>query len=75
MQFNADPGFDGPEGRMAHLGIMVEDLEEALAEAMKWGVRELPAGATGWPCRMGWNSNRCRRASSNRAPENGLNGL
>lgn len=22
MQFNADPGFDGPEGRMAHLGIM-----------------------------------------------------
>ena len=44
MQFNADPAFEGPEGRMAHLGIMVEDLEEVLAEAAKWGVRELPMG-------------------------------
>lgn len=44
MQFNVDPEFDGPEGRLAHLGIMVEDLEAALAEARKWGVRELPMG-------------------------------
>lgn len=44
MQFNADPGFEGPEGRLAHLGIMVEDLEAVLAEAQKWGVRELPMG-------------------------------
>ena len=44
MQFNVDPAFEGPEGRMAHLGIMVEDLEEVLAEATKWGVRELPMG-------------------------------
>ena len=44
MQFNVDPEFEGPEGRMAHLGIMVEDLEEVLAEAQKWGVRELPMG-------------------------------
>ena len=44
MQFNADPEFNGPEGRMARLGIMVEDLEEVLAEAAKWGVRELPMG-------------------------------
>ena len=44
MQFNADPAFDGPEGRMAHLGIMVEDLDAVLAEAAKWGVRELPMG-------------------------------
>ena len=44
MQFNVDPAFEGPEGRMAHLGIMVEDLEEVLAEAAKWGVRELPMG-------------------------------
>ncbi len=44
MQFNADPAFDGPEGRMAHLGIMVEDLDAVLSEAAKWGVRELPMG-------------------------------
>ncbi len=44
MQFNADSEFNGPEGRMAHLGIMVEDLEEVLREAQKWGVRELPQG-------------------------------
>lgn len=24
MQFNVDPGFNGPEGRLAHLGIMVD---------------------------------------------------
>lgn len=44
MQFNADPDFEGPEGRLAHLGIMVEDLEAVLAEARTWGVRELPMG-------------------------------
>ncbi len=44
MQFNVDPDFNGPEGRLAHLGIMVEDLEAVLAEAARWGVRELPMG-------------------------------
>lgn len=44
MQFNVDPDFNGPEGRLAHLGIMVEDLETTLVEAQKWGVRELPMG-------------------------------
>jgi len=44
MQFNADPGFVGPEGRLAHLGIMVEDLDAVLKEAQEWGVRELPMG-------------------------------
>ena len=44
MQFNVDPGFNGPEGRLAHLGIMVENLEEVLAEAANWGVRELSMG-------------------------------
>jgi catechol 2,3-dioxygenase-like lactoylglutathione lyase family enzyme len=34
MQFNADPDFNGPEGRLAHV----------LAEARKWSVRELPTG-------------------------------
>jgi catechol 2,3-dioxygenase-like lactoylglutathione lyase family enzyme len=44
MQLIADPDFAGPEGRLAHLGIMTEDLEEALAEAAKWGVKALAQG-------------------------------
>lgn len=44
LQLRADPDFAGPEGRLAHLGIMTEDLEAALAEAARWGVRELPYG-------------------------------
>jgi catechol 2,3-dioxygenase-like lactoylglutathione lyase family enzyme len=44
MQLLSAPDFDGSEGRLAHLGIMTEDLEEALAEAAKWGVTELPQG-------------------------------
>jgi catechol 2,3-dioxygenase-like lactoylglutathione lyase family enzyme len=44
IQIDADPDFNGPEGHMAHLGIMVENLEEALAKAYRWDVRELPMG-------------------------------
>lgn len=47
MQLMADPSFEGPnavEGRLAHLGIMVEDLEEALQEAARFGVTEMPQG-------------------------------
>lgn len=44
MQLIADPGFEGPEGRLAHLGIMVEDLEEALQVAQAFGVSEMPQG-------------------------------
>ena len=44
LQLMSDPDFNGPEGRLMHLGIMTEDLEEALAEAAKWGVKELPQG-------------------------------
>ncbi|WP_137894905.1 VOC family protein [Ramlibacter sp. 2FC] len=44
MQLIADPGFEGPEGRLAHLGIMVEDLEQALSEAQAFGVTEMPQG-------------------------------
>jgi hypothetical protein len=41
----ADPGFDGPEGRLAHLGVMTEDLEAALAAAYAWeGVTAMPQG-------------------------------
>lgn len=44
MQFIASPGFAGPEGRLAHLGIMCADLEAALWAARDFGVTELPQG-------------------------------
>ena len=44
MQFIAAPDFAGPEGRLAHLGIMCEDLEAALAAANGFGVTTLPQG-------------------------------
>jgi catechol 2,3-dioxygenase-like lactoylglutathione lyase family enzyme len=44
MQLIADPDFSGPEGRLAHLGIMVEDQAAVLREAQRWGVKELPQG-------------------------------
>jgi catechol 2,3-dioxygenase-like lactoylglutathione lyase family enzyme len=40
--FNAPPSNDA--GWLAHLGLMVEDLEVALAQASKWGVTQLPQG-------------------------------
>ena len=36
VQLIEDPNFEGPEGRLAHLGIMVDDYEGVLARA---GVR------------------------------------
>ena len=45
VQLMADPDFAGPEGRLAHLGVMTEDLEAALAAAGAWdGVTALPQG-------------------------------
>ena len=45
VQLMADPAFAGPEGRLAHLGVMTEDLEAALASAYAWeGVAALPQG-------------------------------
>jgi catechol 2,3-dioxygenase-like lactoylglutathione lyase family enzyme len=44
MQLMADPDFKGPEGRLAHLGVMTDDLEAALAAAKAFGVTELPHG-------------------------------
>ncbi|MEK6354090.1 MAG: VOC family protein [Burkholderia cenocepacia] len=44
MQFIHAPEHDGPEGRLAHLGVMCEDLEAALAAAQRFDVTEMPQG-------------------------------
>jgi catechol 2,3-dioxygenase-like lactoylglutathione lyase family enzyme len=44
VQLIADPDFQGPEGRLAHLGIMAEDQEAVLREAEAWNVEALPQG-------------------------------
>ena len=44
MQFIAQPDFAGPEGRLAHLGVMCDDLEAAIAAAQAFGVTEMPQG-------------------------------
>jgi hypothetical protein len=45
VQLVSDKKFEGPEGRMVHLGIMTEDLEAALNEVYKFeGVTQMPNG-------------------------------
>jgi catechol 2,3-dioxygenase-like lactoylglutathione lyase family enzyme len=48
MQLMSTPGFEAAPsndaGWLAHLGIMVQDLEIALTQAQSWGVKELPQG-------------------------------
>jgi predicted enzyme related to lactoylglutathione lyase len=44
MQFIASPEFAGPEGRLAHLGVMCEDVDAAIAAAHRFGVAEMPQG-------------------------------
>ena len=44
MQFMANPDFDGPEGRLGHIGVMCEDLEAALEAAAGFGVTTMPQG-------------------------------
>ncbi len=44
VQLIADPDFNGPEGRLAHLGVMTEDLEAAIRAAANWGVTTLAQG-------------------------------
>ena len=44
MQFISSPGFTGPEGRLAHLGVMCEDLEAALRAASRFDVEAMPQG-------------------------------
>jgi catechol 2,3-dioxygenase-like lactoylglutathione lyase family enzyme len=44
LQFIAAPDFAGPEGRLAHLGVMCEDLDATLAAARNFGVADMPQG-------------------------------
>lgn len=48
MQLISDPDFVAPPsndgGWLAHIGIMVQDLEAALRDARPWGVQALPQG-------------------------------
>jgi predicted enzyme related to lactoylglutathione lyase len=48
LQFMATPDFEAPPsndaGWLAHLGVMVDDLDSAIEEATKWGVKPLPQG-------------------------------
>jgi predicted enzyme related to lactoylglutathione lyase len=48
VQLMSTPGFEAPpsndSGWLAHLGIMVEDLEEALRRAAAFDMKELPQG-------------------------------
>lgn len=46
MQFMSKPDFEGPEGRLGHLGIMCEHLEASLAAARAFeGVTQMPQGS------------------------------
>lgn len=44
LQLIADPAFEGPEGRLAHLGVMAEDSEGAINAASAFGVTHLSKG-------------------------------
>ena len=44
VQLISDPEFNGPEARLAHLGVMVDDYDGVLARAATWGAVVLPAG-------------------------------
>jgi catechol 2,3-dioxygenase-like lactoylglutathione lyase family enzyme len=44
LQLIADPNFKGPEGRLAHLGVMAEDAEATIAAAQTFGVTHLEKG-------------------------------
>ncbi|WP_250484055.1 VOC family protein [Caballeronia sp. GaOx3] len=44
LQFIHDPKHEAPEGRLAHLGVMCEDLEAALSAAQRYGVTAMAQG-------------------------------
>jgi len=45
LQFIHSPQHDGLDGRLAHLGVMCEDLDAALVAAKAYGVTEMAQGA------------------------------
>ena len=61
MQLMADPDFKGPEGRLAHLGVMTDDLEAALRQRRPWASPSCRRDATGSRCPMGSRSKSSRR--------------
>lgn len=44
IQLILDPGFVPVDGRFAHLGVMVDDLDAAIAAAARHGVATLTKG-------------------------------
>jgi hypothetical protein len=48
LQFISVPDFEAPpsndSGWLGHLGVMVDNLDGAITEAQKWGVKQLPQG-------------------------------
>ena len=44
VQLIAEPTFNGPEGRLGHLGMMTENVEAAITAAKAWGIGSAPQG-------------------------------
>lgn len=44
VQLIAAPNFAGPEGRLAHIGLFVDDLDTARERAHARGAKEMPQG-------------------------------
>jgi catechol 2,3-dioxygenase-like lactoylglutathione lyase family enzyme len=44
LQFIADRDFQNADGRLAHLGVMCEDLDAAIQAAKSCGAKPLPQG-------------------------------
>ena len=44
LQLIQDETFGGPEDRLGHLGIMVDDYQGVLERAARWDAKPLPAG-------------------------------
>ncbi|MFM0517212.1 VOC family protein [Caballeronia jiangsuensis] len=44
LQFIHDPKHEAPEGRLAHLGVMCEDLEAALSAAERYDATAMAQG-------------------------------
>lgn len=47
IQLNKEPDYSNAEGALSHIGIMVENLEEAIQAAILLGAEPMPKGE-GW---------------------------